>query len=131
MWADITVPYWALILTAFVMVALLIAQTIAHRDIATLEEELDGANKEINDLLRPKHYIWIGRHQAGEQFFRINDIPRSRFHFVSPRRPEMMNGFTADHVVFILGYGWKDADHSAALAIMSDRFRDAERWYIP
>lgn len=126
--ADIAVPYWMLVLTAFVLFCTAGAFFWAVHKYVQTHALLARSDERISDLLKPKHFMWVGQHQAGDQFFRINSIPASRFHYITGRT-HALRGYKEDRVVFLFGYGWRELEE--VLAVIDMSFPNAERYYIP
>lgn len=128
MWADIMVPYWALLLAALLLAFL---AGMVGRLINKGEDLQDEINLLRFKLRNPaKHYLWVGKHGPGQDFLRINsDVlsPRN-FHHVGGS-PHKALGYSRDDVMIFFGYGWQECYE--AVDVIESRYPDAPRWYIP
>lgn len=137
MWADITVPYWVLILTAALVVVLGLALAWMTSRYYVLDSRyyvLDEVSHEEIERLKnpnPKHYFWVGHHKAGEMFFRINDLPRSRCHFVSGRGGPRFAGHKESDIVILWGHGSDMAEFDPVRDKIAHHYPDAAQWWIP
>lgn len=126
--AEIAVPYWALWLTVIVLVVLCFHDLwVGHR----YTEALKKMRQMRADFENPKHFFWIGHHKGGEDFFRLNSIPRSRFHFVSERGGPNFHGYRPENMVFLFSWSSQAAAFDPVKDMIDMHYPHVERWYIP
>ncbi|HEU5091627.1 MAG TPA: hypothetical protein VFT30_03030 [Nitrospira sp.] len=89
---NITMPFWAwslFIIAIFLVAMMFLFMVDRYVKIYAELGVLDHQNTVLKD--GPTCYVWIGDMRVGEMFFRFNEIPASRRHFMVDELPMSLN----------------------------------------